>query len=273
LAEILIADTSEESQTLRRILSGHSLTIVRTLDDAKRVLEERRFDMMIATLHFDESRMFEFLRQAQQSLRNASTPVICFCSRKTAMSRLMHDSLQRCTAALGAWMYLDEHAYRDFKNADAELRRLIERCLTNFFRKEILQQRIDIQQQRLKIQKIRLQLKTQQWTPEANDYLASLINDLELLTQAIRHLQLSSEGHSASIEYSRQLKDRVSKQVRENEDLLFDLEETQSLRETRQSMLEKELAEAAYDIADGAPVRSRFLSVLADKVNKGSNHI
>lgn len=131
MAHVLIAKAPNDASSLVRILDGHDLIFVETFDKAKRLLEERQFDLIIAGLHFDESRMFEVVHQAQHSRQNANRPVICFNSRKTNMAKLMHNSLQRCSVALGASMYLDEHTYNDCQDPDAELRRVIEQCISH----------------------------------------------------------------------------------------------------------------------------------------------
>jgi hypothetical protein len=141
------------------------------------------FDLIVAGLHFDESRMFELIRTVQKSQQNANKPIICFCSHDTKFSRLIDESLQVSTKVLGAWMYLADHLYRDSENPDAEIRRIIERCLTKEARNEIQLQRIDIHRQRLDNQRLRLLLQEQEWSPELKEYLAYMKDELELLTE------------------------------------------------------------------------------------------
>lgn len=239
---VLIADTPKESASLKRILSGHELVVVHTMEAALSNLQGHTFDLIVAALHFDDSQMFDLIRVVKACPKNASSPIICFCSRDTEMARFMHESLELTTRTLGAWMYLSEHAYNVFQDPDAELRRVMERCLTDAARKEILQQRLDIQRQRAEIQQLRVMLEGQEWSPEKSEFLAGLRHDLVMLLQRVTELQSSADARRASVISSRDLKDRVSEQVMSDENGMARLEEIQSLEETQQSIAEKELA-------------------------------
>ena len=205
-------------------------------------LDVQPFELIVITLHFDDSRMFELIRAVKKHELNASRPIICYCSRATPISRLMHESLESTTKLLGAWMYLDEHSYNVFQDPDAELRRIMERCLTDESRKEIQQQRLDIQKQRHDRQQIRLLLQGQEWSPELSSYLDGLKYELEALLKEITRLEAAAEVQRTSVETSRDLKDRVAEHVRENENGMTSIEKTQSAEEIRQSMAEEEQA-------------------------------
>lgn len=165
---------------------GHECTVVTTMSAAAEKLNAEPFDLIVAGFHFDDSQMFEFIREVKKSQKNADKPIICFCSRDTTMSRLIHESLEHSTKALGAWMYLAEHSYNVYQNPDAELRRVMERCFTEESRKDIQQQRVVIEKQRAELQKLRSLLQGQEWTPEMQEYLDGLQRDLELLLTVIR---------------------------------------------------------------------------------------
>lgn len=240
---ILIADTLEGAVTLQRILDGHELVVVHTLEEAKTKLEELTFDLIVAALHFDESHMFELFREVSKHPNNASKPIISFCSRDTEMTRVMHESLSCSTTVLGAWMYLNEHAYNVYKDPDAELRRVMERCLTEEARKELHQQRLDIQKQRIQIQQLRVMLQAQEWSPQMNEYLVGLRHELELLLLQVTTLQSSAANQRASVISSRDQKDRVSENVTIKENDMSLLEEIQSQEEARQSVAENKLVQ------------------------------
>ncbi|MBX9693444.1 MAG: hypothetical protein K2Z81_13735, partial [Cyanobacteria bacterium] len=163
------------------------------------------------------------------------------------MSRLMHESLESTTSILGAWMYLDEHAYNVYQNPDAELRRVIERCLTDESRREIQQKRLDIQKQRIEIQNLRKLLREQEWSSEMKDYLIGLKHDLELLLQEVTRLHLAADANRASIAASRDLRDRVAARVTSNENNMTSIEETQAGAENGQSAEEQELSQQEAD--------------------------
>ncbi len=242
MASILIADTAQGAVSLNRILQEHERTVVNTMSEAQAQLLSRAFDLIVVSLHFDESHMFELVREVKKSAKNANKPIICFCSRDTRISRLMHESLEYSTKLLGAWMYLDEHSYNVYKDPDAELRRVMERCLTAESRKEIQQQRLNIQRRRAELQQLRKLLQRQEWSPELKEYLDGLKHDLTLLMDEVTRLQSAAQAKRASVAASRDLKDRVAEHVSLDENDMTKIEESQSVAETRQTFDEEQLA-------------------------------
>jgi DNA-binding response OmpR family regulator len=121
---ILIAGIPEAAVSLKRILQGHELIIANTMQEAQTSLLDQTFDLIIVSLHFDESRMFEFMRKKQTSSKNVNSPLICFCARETNLAHMMHGSLEFATRVLGALTFLNQPTAPDY-----ELRRVIESCL------------------------------------------------------------------------------------------------------------------------------------------------
>lgn len=257
MPKILIADTPERAVTLERILKGHDCIVVSTMNSAEKRLKAETFDLIVAAIHFDDSQMFELIRAIRKSDKNADKPIICFCSRDTAMSRLIHESLEQSTKALGAWMYLAEHSYNVFQNPDAELRRVMERCLTETSRNDIQHQRIVIERQRADLQKLRVLLEAQEWTPNLQEYLDGLQRDLELLLKEIARLHAAADIEGASVVTSRDLKDRVSFQVTTTENNMTSTEERQSATETSQSAGEEKLS-AIEDVKEAEGLRKHL---------------
>ena len=239
MARILLGATPEGAVSLERILQGHECTVVSTMNAAQTTLGAQAFDLIIAALHFDESQMFALIEEVKKSRMNADKPIICFCWRDTPISRVMHESLECSTKLLGAWMYLDVHEYDVYHDPDAELRRVIERCLIEESRKDIQLKRLEIQNQRAELQKLRLMLKGQEWTPELKEYLDDVKNDLELLLKEVTRLHLAADSERASVVASRDLKDRVADRVTMNENGMSSAEENQSANETKQSAQEE----------------------------------
>jgi DNA-binding response OmpR family regulator len=250
MSQILLASTPEGAYSLKRILQGHELFVVETMKAARQAFRSQTFDLSIVSLHFDQSLMFEFMREASASSNNGTKPIICYCARETEMSRIMHESLEYTTRYFGAWMYLVEHAYNVYKEPDEELRRVIERCLTAEARKEIQQQRTDVQKERTELHELKVMLETKLLSPELNEYVHQLRRELELLLLKVVELQLSADSHRSKVESSRDLKDRVSDHVTMKENAMTQAEENQSLEEARQLAREDELA--AREIARDA---------------------
>ena len=77
---ILTATAQRGEPIVREIFAPHAeLTLVFTLAEAVRELDTRRFgfDLVLCTIHFDESRMFDLVRH----LRAAAPEVPCVCTR------------------------------------------------------------------------------------------------------------------------------------------------------------------------------------------------
>ncbi len=244
MAIILIADTIDGVANLKRILQpGHVLVAVNTMVDAVGKLGKQAFDLIIVGVHFEESRMFELIPKIRRFPENANTPIICFCTRDTAMTRIMHDSLNLSSRALGAWMYLDQHEYNVKRDPDAELRRVIERCLTHEARRETLAKRIDVHQQRQEIHKLRSDLEAEEWSAELEDRLGDLRRRLSKVLLSLYRQQIDSHAQHESIEESRGFADRLSDSATKAENEMTKAEEQQWTKETAQSINEQEIVD------------------------------
>ena len=240
---ILIADMPVSTEGLERILGQrHQLIVAHTIDVAREKLQQQAFDLIIVGVYFDKSQMFEFIDETKLSAQNADKPIICFSSRDTALTRILHESIERASKSAGAWMYLDQHSYNVYQDPAAELLRVFERCLSEGERREIHQRRIDIQKQRADLQQLRVMLRSQDWSSELEEYLAALKDDLEVLLKEVSKLHFSADSHRAIVTASRSLKDRVSHDVIMSENGMDRRETIQSMDETRQSIQEKVLA-------------------------------
>jgi CheY-like chemotaxis protein len=239
MAHILIADTPQAFVSLKVILDAHELVIAYTMEAALANVQKEIFDLIIVGVHFDRSQMFELIRQVQESSINAAKPIISFSARDTEMTRVIHESIEIASKAAGAWMYLDAHSYNVYKEPEEELRRVIERCLTEEARKEIQQKRLAIQKQRAELQQLRVMLKAQDWSPEQDEYLSGLRRELEVLLEEVAILQSRADAHRANVASSRQLKDRVSVEVASRENGMERAERIQHLDETRQTIQER----------------------------------
>ena len=77
MATILVAASPEPRAILERILAGHELFCAEAMAQAQQFLGERTFDLIICTIVFDESRMFDFLRLAKSRLEWQGIPFVC----------------------------------------------------------------------------------------------------------------------------------------------------------------------------------------------------
>ena len=119
---ILVADHSDAR--LSALLSGHDLIFVNTLDEAKRVLTVRNFDLIVISVHFDESRMFDLLRHVRWQERHRATPVVCVLTADFARHAIAAEGLEIAVKALGGTAYVDLKT-----SGDAEARRVVDDLL------------------------------------------------------------------------------------------------------------------------------------------------
>jgi hypothetical protein len=114
--------------TLERVLEGSaSLLPVHTLEDAMALLRcEERIDLVVAGIHFDESRMFDLLRYVTSAF-----PFVPFLSCRILRTMLPPASIAAVamsTASLGAVGHFDlpmETRARGTQGAEAAFRSLL----------------------------------------------------------------------------------------------------------------------------------------------------
>jgi PleD family two-component response regulator len=132
MARILIASVSSGIAVMEHLLAQkHEMIIATTMAEAVAKLKEEEVDLIMINVHFDESRMFDLMSQCKAIPKNAKTPIISFCTRDTLLMGAMHDTIAVVTKLLGAWTYLDQRESNVNRSLDAEVRRVIERCLLN----------------------------------------------------------------------------------------------------------------------------------------------
>jgi hypothetical protein len=211
VANILIAATPEDKVGIVRILSDrHKVIPVSSIYEALAKLETEQFDLIMVGVHFDDSRMFELLPRIHNAKSNSDKPIICFCIRDTPLTRTMHESINIASKALGAWMYLDHHKFNVTQNPDAELLRIIERCITDEERKQTQLERVDLQNQRKELLRLRQLLDHQEWTLILEDEVADLREKLSKVLLELSELQIDSMGQREKISESKEFADRVS---------------------------------------------------------------
>src|SRR4051795_5113166 len=77
MAKILVAASREPRAIVGRILAGHELACAETVAQAEELLRGQRFDLILCTIVFDESRMFELLQLAKSNPLWQASPFAC----------------------------------------------------------------------------------------------------------------------------------------------------------------------------------------------------
>lgn len=270
MARILLADTPEGTANLEGILApGHALSPVHEIRTALEMLRQQTFELIILGVRFDDSQMFDLLQEIPQIENCAGTPIICVCTRDTPMTRTLHESLEISAVALGVWMYIDQLEYDLNSDSDAEIGRLIQRCLINDARKKTLAERKKIQVRREDIHRLRQALESEVWTLELEDKLGDLRQRLSKLLLELFQTHLVAAERNEEIETSRNLEDHVSGSVTASENELTVRERKRWRNETEQSMSEQEIVDR--EETKGKKGRREAVTTAALKRQKGSN--
>src|SRR5438067_6609847 len=135
MAKILVAASSEPRAVVERLLAGHELFCAETMAQAEQFLCERTLDLIICTIVFDESRMFDFLRRAKSKLEWQRIPFVCARVRGHILrSPTALEAAAFTCRALGAEAFLDIADYQ--ADPEREMRDAIERLIETTSRRD-----------------------------------------------------------------------------------------------------------------------------------------
>jgi CheY-like chemotaxis protein len=128
MAKILLAASSEPRATIERILAGHDLSCPETLEKAEQMLRNQSFDLIVCTVFFDESRMFDLLRLAKSTPEWQSIPFVAARVRQQVLeASISREAIAFTCKALGAAAFVDVANYP--MDTDREMRAAIERFI------------------------------------------------------------------------------------------------------------------------------------------------
>ena len=128
MANILIAASPEPRAIVERILAGHALSCAQTMGEAEQFLRERGFDLIVCTIAFDESKMFDLLRLAKSTREWKEIPFVCARVRGHILrSPTAIEAASFTSRQLGATAFLDIADYH--VDPEREMRAAIERQL------------------------------------------------------------------------------------------------------------------------------------------------
>ena len=77
-ASVLAAVPRDADECVRAALPSQNVEFVRTLEEARRALRAKRYHLLLVGVHFDESRMLEFLAFAKSLDAYRNVPIACF---------------------------------------------------------------------------------------------------------------------------------------------------------------------------------------------------
>lgn len=108
-ARILIANNRQESlNRLRQLFEQHhEIVTVDTVERAATAIQKQDFDLIICGTQFDDSRMFDLLREVKQDKQHKPRPFICFRDTRSTFGEQIESGVFTAAKIVGAACYLD----------------------------------------------------------------------------------------------------------------------------------------------------------------------
>jgi hypothetical protein len=121
---ILIAVHPDAAERVHRILDGHDLRVVKSIDAAKASLDADEIDLIFLGARFDESRMFEFLEYARE--RHRTVPLAACILAPTTMRQATIDGLSHTAKLYGARVFVNLNESPDEPVENKRVRLMLE---------------------------------------------------------------------------------------------------------------------------------------------------
>jgi len=123
--KVLIADVPQVQARVAAVLVRERLVFVHTLAAALKALAGQDFDLVLIGMHFDDSRMFDLLREVRAGSRNGAVPVVCYRMRPLAFMALSTQVIEVTVKALGALSFIDLASLATDEDGNEALARLV----------------------------------------------------------------------------------------------------------------------------------------------------
>jgi hypothetical protein len=118
---LLVADVPQLEPRVARALGAQRIVYVHRLPDALKALAQDDFAGVLIGMHFDDSRMFDLLRELRSASRNRDVPALCYRMRPLAFRTLSSAAIETTVMALGGRGFLDLANSQDEEHADRAL--------------------------------------------------------------------------------------------------------------------------------------------------------
>jgi DNA-binding NtrC family response regulator len=122
--KVLVADVPQVRARVAAALAQERVAFTHTLAAALEALAAEDFDLLLIGLRFDDSRMFDLVREVRAGSRNRTVPIVCFRMRPFAFSISMQ-VIEVTVKALGAGAFADLASYGSEQEGNAALARLV----------------------------------------------------------------------------------------------------------------------------------------------------
>ena len=118
---ILTAVHPDTVERISRILKGHDLRVVQTIEAARAALDADGIELIFVGARFDESRMFDFLAYLREHVHHRKIPIAAAIVVPTTMSTNTLTGLSHTAKIYGASLFVN---LNDFSDDDVENRRV-----------------------------------------------------------------------------------------------------------------------------------------------------
>jgi len=126
-SRILVAVMPYREDRMERILSGHDVTFVKTSEEARSLLEEEEYSLVILGVHFDESQMFSLLGDIRAHARYRKVPILCVLgSRGRYLGDFAIEGLDHAVKAMMANGLLNLENIGDDEAGNTRVRRIVD---------------------------------------------------------------------------------------------------------------------------------------------------
>lgn len=100
MRRILVANDLQGFKRLAEILKGEDVRFVQTLSEARQIISTVRFDLVIAGVHFDDSRAVELLQIVRTNKKTEKTPFVFIRTRHSSMALEIEKTINTLQKAL-----------------------------------------------------------------------------------------------------------------------------------------------------------------------------
>jgi len=127
MKRILIADVPQMDARYNAALRGWEVAFVRTMSQARRAIAER-YDLVVIGVYFDDSQMFDLVRDLRADPRYAAVPILGVRAR-TGFSSVSARALEVTLKALAGDEFIDLEFLGDDAAGNSALRAAAGRLL------------------------------------------------------------------------------------------------------------------------------------------------
>src|SRR5688572_20586903 len=123
---ILTAVHPDTVERISRILHGHKLTVVQTIEAAKKALDTDAVDLIFVGARFDESRMFDFLEFLRAHVEHRKIPIAAAVVIPMKMTPEALKGMSHAAKIYGASLFVNLNDFPDDPVSNDRVRLILE---------------------------------------------------------------------------------------------------------------------------------------------------